>query len=405
MLMKQDNLKPQVTTGADRLLSEGCFRELVSGKRVGVVVNQTAVTADYAFWPARLARAVDAELAVIFSPEHGLWGAVQDQVPCGNEEAGGPLGTPVVSLYGRSPGSLKPAAELLKELEVLVFDIQDIGSRYYTFIYTMAYCMEAAAEAKVPFVVLDRPNPLGGELVEGPPLEPGFESFVGRFPGLPVCHGLTAGELADYFHHRHGVGDKPSVVPLTGWSRNLTAFDYQAPWVAPSPNMPTPETALVYPGMCLLEGTNLSEGRGTTHPFETFGAPYLEAFTLAEKLNSLGLAGVRFRPLRFIPTFDKYRGTLCSGAQIHPTDRSRFRPFFTGLAVIHLIKRLAPQEFAWRPGAYEFVEDIPAIDLLTGSSEFRRLIDCGADLSDILEAFAGREAEFAGGRREFFLYT
>ncbi|MBN2289782.1 MAG: DUF1343 domain-containing protein [Candidatus Glassbacteria bacterium] len=396
-------MRNQIITGADRLLGEDRCHALVAGKRAGVVVNQTAVTSDYTFWPSLLA-SIGADCRVIFSPEHGLWGAAQDQVACASESAGGPAGAPVVSLYGNGAESLKPRAGALSGLEVLVFDIQDIGSRYYTFIYTMAYCMEAAAEAAIPFVVLDRPNPLGGEAVEGPPLEPGFESFVGRFAGLPVRHGLTAGELAHYFHRSHGAGAEPLVVPVQGWTRDLTAFEYDAPWVAPSPNMPTPETALVYPGMCLLEGTNLSEGRGTTRPFETFGAPYLEPFALAGELNALGLPGVRFRPARFLPTFDKHRGLLCSGAQLHVTDRRAFRPFETGMAAIQTARRLAPQEFAWRPGAYEFVEDIPAIDLLFGSSEFRLLVESGAGAAEVIGAFAGRQDRFAAGRREFFLY-
>ena len=398
-------MKRHVSTGADRLFSEDRYLELVAGKRVGVVANQTAVTEDYTFWPCILEKAAGAVCEVIFSPEHGLWGAVQDQVPCEPEAASGPMGAPVVSLYGDSPGSLKPSTEALRGLDILVFDIQDIGSRYYTFIYTMAYCMEAAAEESVPFAVLDRPNPLGGELVEGPPLKSGFESFVGRFAGLPVRHGLTAGELANYFHRRHSVGEKPIVLPAVGWARNLTAFDYQAPWVAPSPNMPAPETALVYPGMCLLEGTNLSEGRGTTRPFETFGAPFFEAFTLAEELNALGLPGVRFRPVRFIPTFDKYCGTLCSGAQLHVTDRNTFRPFATGMAVIHVAHRLAGARFAWCSEAYEFVENIPAIDLLFGSSEFRQMLDSEADLDELTQTLVGREAAFAAERREVFLYS
>jgi uncharacterized protein YbbC (DUF1343 family) len=397
--------QPQITTGADRLLGESRYRKLVAGKRAGVVVNQTAVTADYSFWPALLDQADGAVCEIVFSPEHGLWGAAQDQVPCGHERVAGPLGAPVVSLYGSHPDTLKPSAESVHGLEVLVFDIQDIGSRYYTFIYTMAYCMEAAAGAQIPLVVLDRPNPLGGGLVEGPPLEKGFESFVGRFAGLPVRHGLTSGELANYFHSRHGVGEAPVVVPVTGWSRKLTAFDYQAPWIAPSPNMPSAKTALVYPGMCLIEGTNLSEGRGTTLPFEIFGAPYLDAFNLAGALNSLELPGVRFRPTRFIPTFHKYSGILCSGAQLHVTDRNSFRPFATGMAVIHTVRRLAPADFAWNSEAYEFIEDIPAIDLLFGSAEFRKMVDSGAGFSEIAERFSGREAGFAARRREFFLYT
>ncbi|HUU29097.1 MAG TPA: DUF1343 domain-containing protein [archaeon] len=392
-----------ITCGADRLLGEDQFKGLVESKRVGVAVNHTAVTADYSFWPSLLKKRTGARLEVIFSPEHGLWGAEQDQVPCAGERRSF-VGAPVVSLYGADPGSLKPDPELLRGLDAVLFDIQDIGSRYYTYIYTLAYVMEAAAEAGVRVVVLDRPNPLGGEKVEGPALQKGYESFVGRFAGLPVRHGMTAGELALYFSGIHGVGRSPEVVPVKGWQRRLTAFEYRAPWVSPSPNMPTIDTALVYPGMCLLEGTSLSEGRGTTRPFEIFGAPHLDTSALAGRLNGLELAGVRFRPHRFIPTFSKHAGVLCSGAQVHVTDRTVFHPFLTGAAVIWAAKNLAPEEFVWLAGGYEFVEHIPAIDLLFGDKSFRMLIDNGAPFTEI-EAICNPGAdEFKAAREKYLLY-
>ena len=268
-------------------------------------------------------------------------------------------------------------------LDAVLFDIQDVGSRYYTYVYTLAYAMEAAAEAGVTVIVLDRPNPVGGRLVEGPLLQPGFESFVGRFDGLPVRHGLSAGELALWFHKVHGIGQKPEVITAKNWKRGDTAFDCDCPWVLPSPNMPTPETALVYPGMCLLEGTILSEGRGTTRPFEIFGAPWLDPFGTADLLNSLQLPGVRFRPQRFIPTFNKFEGKLCGGCQLHVTDREAFRPFITGAAVIWAAARLDDLKFGWLERAYEFVEHIPAIDLLFGDSRFRLAVDQGCDFDTV----------------------
>ncbi|MCE5270309.1 DUF1343 domain-containing protein [bacterium] len=395
-----------IACGADRLFAERSLHGRLRGKRVGVLVNQTAVTADYEFWPRALAARTGARLAVVFSPEHGLYAEKQDQAPCDSDPAGR-FGAPVVSLYGQASESLRPAPALLAGLEAVLFDIQDIGSRYYTFSYSLAYLMEAAAEAGVEVIVLDRPNPLGGELIEGPPLEPGYESFVGRFAGLPVRHGLSVGELALWFHAAHGVGARPTVIRATGWSRALDAFEYVAPWIMPSPNMPTPATALVYPGMCLLEGTNLSEGRGTTRPFEIFGAPYLEEFALADSLNGLGLPGVRFRPQRFIPTFDKHRGELCSGAQLHVTDRAAFRPFLTGAAVVHTAKRLAPEGFAWRAGAYEFVAHIPAIDILSGSGRLRSLVEAGAAFDEVAAACGGPQEEttFREARRDCLLYS
>jgi len=396
----------EITCGADRLFAEPALHGRLKGKRVGVLVNQTAVTADYEFWPRALAARTGARLEVVFSPEHGLYAERQDQAPCESDPAGR-FGAPVVSLYGQDRESLRPDPALLAGLEAVLFDIQDIGSRYYTFSYSLAYLMEAAAEAGVEVIVLDRPNPLGGELIEGPPLEPGYESFVGRFAGLTVRHGLSVGELALWFHGVHGVGERPTVIEAAGWRRGQDAFEYRAPWVMPSPNMPTPATALVYPGMCLLEGTNLSEGRGTTRPFEIFGAPYLEEFSLADSLNRLGLPGVRFRPQRFIPTFDKHRGELCSGAQIHVTDRAAFRPFLTGAAVLHTAKRLAPEGFAWRDGAYEFVAHIPAIDILFGSDRLRRLVDCGTVFDEVAAACGGpgEGSAFREARRGCLLYS
>lgn len=376
--------RTKVSCGADCLLTELRFREQLSGQRVGAVVNHTAVTAGYEFWPSLLARQTGAALEVIFTPEHGLWGEQQDQV-ASPSVAESELGARVVSLYLADPSSLKPDPSLMAGLDTLLFDIQDVGSRYYTYVYTLAYAMEAAAEAGVRVTVLDRPNPLGGRLVEGPLLRAGFESFVGRFDGLPVRHGLSAGELALWFHKVHGIGQQPEVIAAKNWRRKDTAFEYECPWVLPSPNMPTAQTALVYPGMCLLEGTILSEGRGTTRPFEIFGAPWLNPFSTAEILNSLELPGVSFRPQRFIPTFNKFEGELCGGCQLHVTDREEFRPFITGAAVIWAVLQLDGngKKFGWLDRAYEFVEDIPAIDLLFGDSSFRRALDRGCDFDEV----------------------
>jgi uncharacterized protein YbbC (DUF1343 family) len=393
----------KLSCGADRLLGEAGFRSLVKGKRVGAVVNHTAVTSDYTFWPRVLEARTGAKLEVVFTPEHGLWGQEQDQVPV-EASSKGAWAVTVRSLYGSGVESLKPDPAQLSGLHVLLFDIQDVGSRYYTYIYTMAYVMEAAAEAGVRVVILDRPNPLGGEKVEGPALEPNFESFVGRFAGMPVRHGMTAAELALYFHAEHGVGEKPEVVPVAGWRRRMTVFDYPARWVGPSPNMPAPETALAYPGMCLLEGTNLSEGRGTTRPFEIFGAPYLDSFALTDELKALQLPGAIFRPHCFIPTFADYQGRLCSGAQIYVTDRNAFRPFLTGAAVIWTVSRLAPQVFGWLRRPYEFVRHIPAIDLLFGSDKFRKAIEAKCSFDELTELCEGEPEEWKKVCREHLLY-
>ena len=390
-----------VKSGADIFFSDP-GKWVKPGSRIAIVVNHTAVLGNYTFWPRVLEERAEVELVRVFSPEHGLWAAEQDQVGC-EDERSSELGVPVTSLYGGTPDTLKPAAGTLVNIDAVLYDIQDIGSRYYTYIYTMAYVMQAAAEAGSRFIVLDRPNPLGGELVEGPPLEKGFESFVGMIEGLIVRHGMTSAELARYFHRRHGFGNEPEIVACENWDRKEYALDYNLPWVYPSPNMPNRGTALVYPGMCLLEGTNLSEGRGTTLPFEVFGAPFLDSFKLCDTLNAYELPGAAFRPQKFIPTFHKFAGETCSGAQLHVTDRNVFRPFETGLAVIHAVKALAPQSFCWRQQPYEFVYDKPAIDLLYGSDSFRLAIDRGMPFDEIMQSQQS-DGEFCGRRDTCLIY-
>lgn len=289
-----------------------------------------------------------------------------------------PSGLPAVSLYGDSIGSLKPKPQDLEGLDALVFDVADVGSRYYTYIWTMMLAMEAAAEAGLRFVVCDRPNPIGGS-VEGAPQEPELLSFVGLHP-VPVRHGLTAGEMARFLAAEKRLDVDLVVCPVEGWARSMSFERTGLPWVPPSPNMPTVETALVYPGMCLLEGTNLSEGRGTTSPFIRFGAPWLSALDLADALNRLDLPGVTFLPAHFRPMFDKHAGSICGGAQMRVTDAAVFRSYETGFRIIETARRIEPSAFRWRTEPYEF-DPRPAIDLLTGSTRFRRMVDGGEDLT------------------------
>jgi uncharacterized protein YbbC (DUF1343 family) len=291
----------------------------------------------------------------------------------------------------------------LRGLDALVFDIQDVGARYYTYQATMLFCMEAAARAKVAFFVLDRPNPIGGRAVEGPALRPGFGSFCGVHD-VAVRHGLTVGELAGLYREERGLDLMLTVIPCRGWRREMHQRDTGLPWVFPSPNMPTPETALVYPGMCLLEGTNLSEGRGTTRPFELFGAPWLDAHRLAAGLGREGLPGVAFRPASFVPTWDKHAGVRCHGVELFPTDAARFRPFRTGLACVLHARAQDPARFAWRAEPYEFVANVPAFDLLCGSAREREAIEAGARLSDMVPAIAAEERAFARRRAPYLRY-
>jgi uncharacterized protein YbbC (DUF1343 family) len=391
-----------IQTGLDVLCAERL--DLLRGRRVGVLCHPASVDGE-------LVHAVDRLVAAgvrptrLFGPEHGVRGEAQDMIGVEHGKDAR-TGIAVTSLYGETFESLTPSAAELSEIDVLVIDLQDVGSRYYTYIWTMALAMQAAARAGVAVVVLDRPNPLGGVALEGGTVEPGCESFVG-LGAVPVRHGMTAGEVARLVRAGMPWGAsrfaKPldcdlTVVAMRGWRREL-AFDATGlPWVLPSPNMPTLDTAFVYPGGCLLEATNLSEGRGTTRPFEIVGAPFLDGYRLAARLESLALPGVRFRPLSFRPSFHKFAGRSCGGVQLHVTDRATFRPYRTGLALLSSARDEAPAEFRWRSEPYEFVADPPAIDLLTGSDAARRGIDAGASLDELVAGFAAFEDAFSERR-------
>ena len=379
---------------------------LALGARLGVVAHPASVDAGGRHLVDRLVSDGRFRVVRLFGPEHGVRGEAQDMETV-DETVDRGTGLPVVSLYGDTEASLRPTAAHLRGLDAIVYDLQDVGSRYYTFVYTLSYVMEAAKEAGIPVVVLDRPNPIGGLAVEGPVLEPELASFVGRF-ALPVRHGMTTGELANLFRDGFGVGGDLRVVPMTGWSRAQQFEDTGLPWVLPSPNMPTPETARVYPGGCLVEGTNLSEGRGTTRPFELIGAPWLDSASLAESLaqagDSEGLDGVMFRAVSFRPMFQKHAGRTCGGVQVHLTDRDRARPFATYLVLIREIRRAAPDLFDWRRTRYEFVEDRLAIDLLLGRAGLRAMIEAAAPLAEMEASWSAGLARFVAERRRFLLY-
>jgi molybdopterin-guanine dinucleotide biosynthesis protein MobB len=347
-----------------------------AGRRIGLITNSSAVTSSgVPTWKA-LRGAPNVRLVRLFGPEHGLEGGAVYMEAVG-AAIHAPTGLPIVSLYGRTAESLRPGREDFADLDAIVFDLPDVGSRYYTFIWTMLLAMEACAGARLRFVVCDRPNPIGGA-VEGAPQSTGYLTFVGLHP-VPVRHGMTAGELARLFVAERNLDLDLVVCPASGWTRDRSFASAGLPWVAPSPNMPTTDTALVYPGMCLLEGTNLSEGRGTTRPFEVFGAPWLDGLALSETLNAQDLPGVSFIPAWFRPMFDKHAGAVCRGARLHVTDAAAFRPFQTGLRIIEAARRMAPLEFRWRTETYEF-DDRPAIDLLTGSARFRETLERGSSL-------------------------
>jgi uncharacterized protein YbbC (DUF1343 family) len=339
--------------------------------RFGLLLNQASVNKDFEYASTLLARRFPGRLAALFSPQHGLWSEQQENMIETGHSRDESLGVPIHSLYSETR---KPTPAMLKGLECLVVDLQDVGTRIYTFAWTMMACMEACAEAGISVVVLDRPNPLGGEAVEGPLLDLHYASFVGR-SSVPMRHGLTMGELARWLNARHKIGADLHVVKMTGWARRTLWPKTGRTWVLTSPNLPRWEGCLVYPGQVLLEGTNLSEGRGTTTPFEVFGAPFVSPAKLLAELAPFQLTGLRLRPIRFEPTFHKWQGKSCGGLYLHVTDPQAFRPLRTTLALLSAVRRLWPKELAWRDPPYEYEKVKKPIDILFGNCAFREALD------------------------------
>ena len=388
-----------VATGLERFLAGAGDALGLRNARLGLVVHPGSVTRGLELAPDAI-REAGFDLRALFGPQHGARGDKQDNMIESDHYADPVTGLPVHSLYGEVR---KPTPGMLDGLDALLFDLQDVGVRVYTFVWTMALAMEACAEAGVRFVVLDRPNPIGGEVREGPPLRPGFESFVGLHP-VPLRHGLTCGELARWLRRERGVACDLDVVRAHGWERRMSWPDTGLPWVMPSPNLPTPDSCAVYPGMVLLEGTNLSEGRGTTRPFELFGAPWLDPAALVARLARARLPGVALRPCHFEPTFQKHAGRLCGGAQLHVTDPGAFRPVRTAVEILVAARILAPRGFAWREPPYEYEETLPPIDILWGSPTLREGIEDGATADEILDAEEAALVDFGASAAPCLLY-
>lgn len=386
-----------VTLGSTRLLASGRLK----GLRVGVVANPASVDGAFVHVVDRVRAAEGVTLAAIFGPQHGFRSDLQDNMIESPHAVDAVRRVPVYSLYSETR---EPTAEMLAGLDVLVIDLQDIGARIYTFIYTMANCLRACGRHGVPVIVCDRPNPIGGVDVEGETLVRGFESFVGLFP-IPMRHGLTIGELALLFNEQFQLGASIEVVDMDGWRRTDYGDDCAMPWVMPSPNMPTLDTAIVYPGTVLLEGTLASEGRGTTRPFEMVGAPWVQAEAFADRLNAHGLPGVHFRSIVFEPTFQKHHGVTCGGCHIHVTDRATFRPVVTGVAVIEELWRANPSSFAWRPPPYEYEHRLMPIDILAGSAKMREAIQGGVHAAEIAATWRDDEVAFRALRAPYLRYA
>jgi len=388
----------RVVAGLDVLVEDPV---LVRGRRWAMVSNQAAVTSVLEPGRRALATACGAPVRLL-APEHGLDGVAQDMEPVADERD--PLtGAPVRSLYGSNAATLEPLAQDLQGLDVVVVDLPDIGTRYYTYAATMDAVMAGCEAASVEVVVLDRPNPLGGLLREGGLVKPGFESFVGRLQ-VPVRHALSLGELALLLQRDRYPELELTVVTCRGWRRSMDLDATGLVWVAPSPNMPTLETAFLYPGLCLVEATNLSEGRGTTQPFRLVGAPWLNASELAARLSALEPPGVGMRLARFRPAFGKHAGEICAGLELHVTDREAFRPLGFGMVLLRTVRELDPQRFSWRAEAYEFVDELPAIDLLTGSPAARAVIEGSGDLEALLDDWQREVAAFEERLEDILLY-
>lgn len=369
--------------GADRMFEEP-YLSWIRNKRVGLITNQTGTTSDLVSLVELLRTRSDLELTALFGPEHGIAGAVQ----AGEKIASGPS---VFSLYGETRS---PTQEMLQDVDLLIYDIQDVGVRFYTYISTMFGSMQAASRKGIPFIVLDRPNPITGVTVSGPVLEPGRESFVGIHT-LPIRYGMTVGELARLLRSETSLEVDLRVVPLEGWSRAEWYDATSLQWIAPSPNMPTLTTAILYPGFCLIEGTNLSEGRGTTRPFELIGAPWLDSNRLAQRLNALHLPGVRFREQVFTPTFSKFVGEACQGVQVHVTDRTQFEPVRALLHLVREVRRLHPDQFEFRASSW---------DRLAGNSWIREMLTRDAAVEEIENRWKADLEKFEARRSPFLIY-
>ncbi|ASS75327.1 hypothetical protein CIG75_10215 [Tumebacillus algifaecis] len=383
-----------IRIGIERFLADDLGR--FKGAKVGLLSHHPAVNDQFVTTIDLVALHPDLQLQALFTPEHGLFGVAQAGEQIG-DELHPRYQVPIYSLYGTRK---KPTATMLAGLDVLLIDFQDVGARFYTYISALGYMLEAAAEAGLPVVVLDRPNPIGGQIVEGPLLQPNFISYVGRYQ-IPLRFGLTIGELALWIAKQEQLAVNLTIVPMTGWKRSMWFDQTGRDWVPPSPNMPALTTAIVYPGMTFFEGTNVSEGRGTTRPFEFFGAPWIEPSELIARFQERGIPGVQLRETCFIPTFSKYKDEICRGAHVHVTDREQFRPVRMAMHLLEVIKELYPDYLKWT----DPVKGRHFIDLLAGTDQLRLALDSGQDLTSLYEKWETETEAFRSSLATNFLYS
>ncbi len=390
--------KKPIKLGLEKVLNEQKVQ--LKNLRVGLICNQATVNHQFRHAADLFFENTDINLVALFGPQHGIRGDVQDNMIETLHEIDKKTGLPIYSLYSETR---QPTGAMLENLDALIFDLQDVGCRVYTFIYTLANSMKSCAEFGKKMFVLDRPNPLNGISVEGSLLEIGHESFVGQFP-IPMRHGLTVGEIAKLFNREFDINCDLEVITMDGWSREDFYDATDSPWVMPSPNIPTVDTTIVFPGTVYLEGTEVSEGRGTTRPFEIVGAPFINAQELAVSLKSLELPGVMFRSTKFIPTFQKHAGKVCEGVFLHVTDREIYESVITGVAVVKTIFDLYPNEFKWKETPYEYVFDRNPFDVISGTFKTRQFIEKGMDLKGIKTSWQHDVKKFTKLRKKYLMY-
>lgn len=389
---------PRVLTGLENFITDP--PPWVYGKRMGLLSNPASVDRHFTHARVLVERRLPNQLTTLFSPQHGFFAEKQDNMIESDHITDPVLKLPVFSLYGETR---EPSREMFENLDILLIDIQDVGTRVYTFIYTISYCLEAARRWGKKVVVLDRPNPVGGIKTEGNLLNPSFASFVGRFP-IPMRHGLTIGEVALLFNHHFNIGCDLEVIPMKGWKRPMYFDDTRLPWVAPSPNLPTPASALVYPGQVIWEGTNVSEGRGTTQPFEIFGAPFIKTEKVLKFLNHEKIPGIHLRPLAFQPTSGKWQDKVCTGFQIHVTNRDTYDSYSTSLKLLQAFISGSDGKFCWKQPPYEYEHEKLPIDLIMGDSEIRARIEKMENVDEVADSWAEELAGFNETAVKFHLY-
>jgi uncharacterized protein YbbC (DUF1343 family) len=389
----------KVKTGLDLL--EKAWPKSLKASNIGLLVHPASINSQLKHSVDICMQSKKFKVKTLFGPQHGIRGETQDNMIEWEGFNDKKTGIQVYSLYGKTRKALP---DMLKNIDIIVIDLQDIGARYYTFVWTMALMMESCQQLKKTIVVLDRPNPIGGHIIEGPVLRPTYKSFVGLHK-MPVRHGMSIAEIALYLNDHFYPKLDLHVIQMRGWKRTMWFDDTGLPWVFPSPNIPTINTASVYPGMCLLEGTNLSEGRGTTRPFEVFGAPFIDPFILVNKIQKFRLPGLFFRPMYFLPTFHKHAGKICGGSQIHIIDREKFKPFKTAVAILKSIYELYPNAFSWKNPPYEYEEKLLPIDILSGTDRLRKDIENSTKLGEI-EAWWNNEITMFDKetRRKYLIY-